>query len=57
MALIMMRNGNIRFANVGDKMHAGERQIFYRGLENGERLEKLGEIQKEEGKVKEHETF
>ena len=53
----MTRTGNLRFANIGDKMHAGERQIFYRLLESGERLEKLGEIVKKERKVKEHETF
>ena len=53
----MMRNGNVRFANVGDKIYTGEKQIFYRLLDNGERLEKLGEKQEEEGKVKEHETF
>ena len=53
----MMRNGNVRFAKAGDKIYVGEKQIFYRLLEGGERLEKLGEIHKEEGKVKEHETF
>ena len=57
MALVMTRNGGVRYAKTGEKIHAGERQIFYRLLEGGERLEKLGEIHKEEGKVKEHETF
>ena len=54
----MTRYGNLRFANVGDKLHPGERQVFYRALENGEKLEKLGEIAKEiEKVVLEHETF
>lgn len=35
----------------------GERQIFWRALPNGERLEKLGDIKTEESKVDEHETF
>jgi hypothetical protein len=57
MPIVMTRSGNLRFANIGDKINLGERQVFYRLLDNGERLEKLGEPQKEEGKVKEHETF
>jgi len=53
----MTRLRGLRYAKAGEKMNVGERQVFYRLLDNGERLEKLGEIQKEEGKVKEHETF
>ena len=58
MALVMTRNGGMRYAKPGDTIYVGERQVFYRTLPNGERLDKLGDIQKEkEGKVEEHETF
>ena len=53
----MTRLGGFRYAKTGDKIYAGERQIFYRLLDNGEKLEKLGETHKEEGKIEEHETF
>lgn len=58
MPIVMTRSGGVRYAKAGDKIYVGERQIFYRTLPNGERLEKLGDRQKEkEGKVEEHETF